>query len=208
MPLTRIPNPRRRLSDEVYDQLMGAIYSGDIGPKDTLVQEVLASELEISRTPVREALLRLEQEGVLIASKRGSFRLCRLDKGEVRELYQARTAIEGQAARILAAIMTRAQAEELRNLVEAEESAGTTAMAHRAIHRGFVSRAGNRYLLEMFDMVWNKGMAFGLFADPGQAGSHRRLVDILETGDRSAALAAFSQHVQDGFDRHMDGLAD
>ena len=65
-------------------------------------KQKLAAELQISRTPVREALLRLEQDGVLVTSSRGGFMLHRMSEGEIKELYQARAAIEGQAARILA----------------------------------------------------------------------------------------------------------
>ena len=66
------------------------------------MQEKLAEQLQISRTPVREALLRLEQDGILVSSPRGGFALYKMSEDEVRELYQARAAIEGQAVRILA----------------------------------------------------------------------------------------------------------
>ena len=92
---------RRRLADEVYDQLVTAIRARDIGPDDNLVQEKLAADMQISRTPVREALMRLEQEGVLEVSKRGSFRLYQMDDQEVRELYQSRAAVEGQCLSLI-----------------------------------------------------------------------------------------------------------
>ncbi len=70
-PSKSIQPDRRRLADEVYDELVEAIIRRDIGLEDTLVQEKLASEMQISRTPVREALMRLAQEGVLEVSKPG-----------------------------------------------------------------------------------------------------------------------------------------
>ena len=63
-----------------------------------MVQEKLANEMQISRTPVREALMRLEQEGVLEVSSRGSFKLYKMNEDEVKELYQSRAAVEGQCA--------------------------------------------------------------------------------------------------------------
>lgn len=75
MALKGIQPARRRLADEVYEQLMYAIMNREIGPDNRLVQARLAAELSISRTPVREALMRLEQEGVLEVSSRDSFRL-------------------------------------------------------------------------------------------------------------------------------------
>ena len=103
MTFKSIQPDRRRLADEVYDELVEAIIRRDIGLDDTLVQEKLANEMQISRTPVREALMRLEQEGVLEVSSRGSFKLYKMNEDEVKELYQSRAAVEGQCARILAA---------------------------------------------------------------------------------------------------------
>ena len=216
MALRNIQPMRRRLSEEVYAELIDAITRREIGPDDVLIQEKLAAELQISRTPVREALIRLEQEGVLTASKRGSFRLNRMDRAEVRELYQARAAIEGQSARILAAHITPEIAEALRTTVKAEEEkassqAQTRFETNRAIHRAFVQKAGNRFLLDMFDMIWGKAMLFHLFSDaegPGHSpDDHMALVDALEKGDRDAALDAFANHIQNGFDRQMETFA-
>ena len=208
---------RRRLADEVYEQLVSAIMAREIGPDDTLVQEKLAADMQISRTPVREALMRLEQEGVLEVSRRGSFRLYRMDDQEVRELYQSRAAVEGQCARILAVNHSEKDIAFLRRTVEREENVrDTTARsyfeANRAIHRAFVERAGNRFLLEMFDMIWGKAMAFHLFAaienvDLAKSlGDHMALVDVIERGDRTEALETFTAHIQDGFDLQMAGL--
>lgn len=219
MALKSIKTERRRLADEVYDQLMTAILSGEIGPEDRLVQERLAAEMEISRTPVREALMRLEQDGVLATSPRGGFMLHRIAEGEIRELYQARAAVESQAARILAAQNDPIKNAELRATIAREENISTPSVqayfnANRAIHRRFVDLVDNRYLLEMFDNIWNRGIAFRLFAaiekiDLSRSlGDHIALVDAIETGDRALALEAFIDHIQNGFDLQMAALAE
>lgn len=217
MALKSIQTARRRLADEVYDELVRAIKHGEIGPEDNLIQEKLAAEMQISRTPVREALMRLEQEGVLEVSNRGTFRLYVMDDQEIRELYQSRAAIEGQAARILAVRGDAAEIAALRALVAAEEnitdhSARVYFEANRNIHRAFVERAGNRFLLEMFDMIWGKAMAFQLFAAIENVdlslslGEHMALVDVIESGDKTQALEVFTDHIQNGFDLQMRGL--
>ena len=61
----RMPDVAPRLADDVYDQILSAIVNGQIAPGERLIQEKIATEINISRAPVREALLRLEQEGVL-----------------------------------------------------------------------------------------------------------------------------------------------
>ena len=106
---------------------------------------------------------------------------------------------------------------ELRRIVEREENirddnARTYFEANRNIHRAFVEMAQNRFLLEMFQMIWGKAMAFHLFAaienvDLAQSlGDHMALVDVIESGDKTAALEVFTRHIQDGFDLQMQGL--
>lgn len=217
MAFKSIQPARRRLADEVYDELINAIMRREIGPNDRLIQEKLAVEMQISRTPIREALMRLEQEGVLEVSNRGSYHLYQMDDREVKELYQCRAAIEGQAARIVAASGTPEDFAYLRVVVAEQEkisdhSARAYFEANRTIHRAFMERAHNRFLLEMFDIVWGKAMAFQLFAAIENAdlskslGTHMALVDVVESGDRTAALEVFTQHIQDGFELQMEGL--
>lgn len=208
---------RRRLADEVYDQIVNAIMNLDIGHEDRLVQEKLAADLGISRTPVREALMRLEQEGVLRKSAQGGFRLYQMTDQEVRELYQTRAAIEGQVARILAERHTVEDIKVLRETIKTEENISSDSAreyfeANRNIHRRFVELANNRYLLEIFDMTWGKAMAFRLFAQiqnidlSKSLGDHMALVDVIETGNKIEALEAFIAHIQDGFDLQIEAM--
>ena len=212
-----IRTERRRLADEVYSQVVEAIMNREIRGTDRLIQERLASEFQISRTPVREALMRLEKEGVLEIADSGGFRLARMEEAEVLQLYQARAAIEGQAARILAARCNNADLEGLRVLIRREEETEKSTTrdyfaANRNIHRAIVALSGNRFLLEMFDMIWGKAMAFHLFAAIENVdlrrslGDHLSLVDVLATGNRSNALETFTQHIQDGFELQLAGL--
>ena len=217
MALKQIKTHRRRLADEVYDQLVEAIMSREISTEDRLIQEKLAAELNISRTPVREALMRLETEGVLEVAANGGFRLACMDPKEVRQLYQARAAIEGQAARILAVHANREVLDRLRDLTRREENLTNPStrdyfIANRRIHRAFMVEAENKFLLEMFDMIWGKAMAFHLFSaienvDISQSlGDHMTLIDAIATGDVTNALETFTAHIQAGFDLQIAGL--
>lgn len=217
MALKSIKPERRRLADEVYEQLVHAIAKREIGVNDRLVQEKLASELQISRTPVREALMRLEHEGVLRASSGGGFRLHQMNHKEIEELFQARAAIEGQAARILAVRNDPADIADLRETIRREEDVSTESVsayfkANRNIHRRFIELTGNRFLLEMLNITWGKAMAIHLFGtipkqDLAQSlGSHMQLVDVIETGDKTEALEVVIQHIQDGFDLQVKYL--
>lgn len=217
MALKSISTARRRLADEVYEQLVEAILNQDIGRNDRLVQEKLAAQLQISRTPVREALLRLENEGVLVSANKGGFRLATLSERDVRDLYQARAAIEAQAARILAVNCTATELEHLRTLIAKEEGQHkqTTReyfVANRNIHRAFVEMSSNSFLLEMFDMIWGRAMSFNLFSTIENAdllqslGDHITLVDAIETGDQTHAHDQVIRHIEDGIQLQLTGL--
>jgi DNA-binding GntR family transcriptional regulator len=100
--LRKITSKPARLADRVYTRLMGAILEGTIAQGDRLIQETLAEELAVSRTPVREALLRLEAEGVLEKEGRKGFVVKVIDEKMIRSIYQAREAVEGYAAQVVA----------------------------------------------------------------------------------------------------------
>lgn len=217
MALKTIKLHRQRLADMVYGQLLEAIRNGDIGGSERLVQEKLAEQLEISRTPVREALLRLEQEGILVSSPRGGFKVYRMSANEVRELYQARAAIEGQAVRILATHNDMEANARLRKTVEREENISSSKVedyfnANRTIHRSMVEMTGNRYLVEMFDNIWNRTTSYNLFAaieklDLAKSlGDHLRLVDAIETGNPVTAMEATIDHITHGFELQIKAL--
>lgn len=217
MKLKKIQSERRRVSDEVYEQILDAIHNNDITESDRLVQEKLAAELQISRTPVREALLRLEQEGILVTSPRGGFVIHRLSEDEVSELYQARAAVEAQAARILANLNDPEKNASLRQKIEQEEATVKPTIkayfkANRNIHRAIVELCDNRYLLEMFDNIWNRSTSFSVFATLEKVditrslGGHLNLIEAIETGDPCRAMETLIAHINEGLDLQIKAL--
>ena len=107
---------------------------------------------------------------------------------------------------------------ELRATIEREENISSPTVqayfdANRNIHRRFVELVENRYLLEMFDNIWNRGTAFRLFAAiekvdlANSLGDHMALINAIETGDKGVALEAFIDHIQDGFDLQMEAVS-
>ena len=93
--LTRVP-----LRDEVYRQVLNRIHSGDLLPGTRLRDSTLASEFGVSRTPVREALIRLAREGVLESSMGRGFRVRRLELTELKEVGAILGALESLALRL------------------------------------------------------------------------------------------------------------
>ncbi len=215
MTFKSLMQPRVRLADQVYDQIMQAIRDGSISADDRIIQEKLAEEFEISRTPIREALFRMEQEGILKVAARGGFRIRRLDNSEISELYGARAAIEGFAARLLAdanepdtIIKLRKRVSDAEDLKEGSVQAYFE--ANMAIHRAFVEATENRFLLEFFDNIWSRGSSFTLFATlqdedlPKSLGGHQSLIDAIESGDSALASEKMIAHICDGRDLQIE----
>ena len=96
------PLRRRRLVDDATQALRDAILSGRLSAGSRLRQTDLAARLGISRTPIREALGRLQQEGLIELLPRGGLRVALLDLTEAVELYDLREVLDGLAARLAA----------------------------------------------------------------------------------------------------------
>jgi DNA-binding GntR family transcriptional regulator len=213
----KISVPRLRLADEAYRQIIEAIHRGDIDPAKRIVQEKLASELEISRTPVREALLRLEQEGILELSGRGGFNVRQITPDEVNKIYQTRVAIEGHAARLLTERGDAIAYEQIDAIITKQETRSLNSTlayydANKRIHRAFVERTDNKFLLDMFDQLWNRGLSLHLFATfstdelGASLGDHHQLCTIMQAGDPEMAAAAMRSHIEDGLQLQLTAL--
>ncbi|CAN0600006.1 unnamed protein product, partial [Laminaria digitata] len=106
---------------------------------------------------------------------------------------------------------------DLRKTIKREENISSPSIAayfeaNRNIHRRFVELSNNRYLLEMFDNIWNRGVSYNLFSaidklDLSKSfGDHLRLVDAIETGDVTVAADAIVDHISHGYDLQMEAL--
>lgn len=94
--------PRERIVDKAAALLREAIFSGELAPGQSLVQSELAVRLRVSRTPLREAIRKLEQEGLVTLNLRGQAVVREGDDGYVLELYRLREVVDGLAARLCA----------------------------------------------------------------------------------------------------------
>ena len=218
-PFRGIEPDRRRLADEVYRQVLDAVLAGALEPGERIVQERVADEINVSRTPVREALLHLEREGILVRAGASGFTVREISEREVRDIYQAREAIEGHAARIVAERRDPEALERIRKTIEDEESISGGGMevyfhANRRIHRCIVEESGNEYLLRSFDGIWNRSFSVRMFAsiedaDLGETlGEHLALVRAMREDAPPTSAEAMITHIRDGLGLQLRAIAD
>ena len=216
---SRLTRNRTRLADDVYEQILSAILSGEIVPGERLIQENIASQIDVSRTPVREAFLRLEREGVLETAGRGGFQIRNITEQEIQDLYLAREAVEGFAAKLLAGALSQEQVQNIEAAVRSEMSLNSTHKeehfhANRNIHRTIVAQAGNGILLDMFDSIWNRGISIRSFSayripdDTDNREQHLELLDQIKQGPMVEAENAMVAHIRDGLHNHVRWLHD
>jgi DNA-binding GntR family transcriptional regulator len=214
---TRLDRKRTRLADDVYEQILSAILSGEIVPGERLIQETIASQIDVSRTPVREAFLRLEREGVLEAAGRGGFQIREITEKEIQDLYLAREAVEGFAAKLLAGALSQEQAQTIETAVRSEMGLKSLHKeehfhANRNIHRTIVAQTSNGILLDMFDSIWNRGISIRSFAaypipdSQDNREQHLLLLDQIKTGNPDEAETAMVAHIREGLDNHVRWL--
>jgi DNA-binding GntR family transcriptional regulator len=108
-------------ADAVYQVLRHCILHGDLAPRERLRSDALANELRVSRTPVREALRKLEAEG-LVAQLGSGLVVRALSEQDLTEIFYVREALEGMAARLASQNATPAEIAEIQELLEDMET--------------------------------------------------------------------------------------
>jgi DNA-binding GntR family transcriptional regulator len=156
MPLSRDERatvPSTNLASEVYEELRKSIVEGSIRPNERLIEADLAAMLQVSRTPIRESMLRLAGDGLIVPHKRGWI-VREHSQQEIREVYEIRAALEGFAAGLAA---QRATDEELAGIkaihqayidTVSDESRGQLVEHNDAFHNAVIAAAKNNLLAE------------------------------------------------------------
>jgi len=109
---------RKSLGEHVFESLKQAIIQGNITAEEWLVESHIAETLGISRTPVREAIHKLEREGLVERQPRGGFTVLGLNRNDIEETFGIRGVLEGYAARLAAEKHNKAELEPLEKKIE------------------------------------------------------------------------------------------
>lgn len=204
------------MPSDAYALILHAIDDGEMRPGDRLVESELAERFGVSRTPVREALQRLETQGLLRREGR-SLIVASLDHGQLADLYAVREQLEGLAARLAARHAAPEEVRVLRRLL-AEDRAmlgdpEALARANRRFHAQIHLASHNKFLMAQLDLV-HRSMALvagtSLAADGRGAralAEHEAIVEAIERREEDAAEAALRAHISAAFETRLRARA-
>lgn len=206
--MPRVPEYIVTKLDLVEQLLIRAIASGEIAPGEPLRQLELADRLGISATPVREALRRLEAQGLVVRQPHRGVRVAEVEPEEMAELYIIRAALEGLAVEHAVPHLT---AKDVRTLeqIHARLEAGRAKGALKSLrklnydfHTTLYRHSELPRLIRIIDSLWPLFPWDSMWAVPGRAASsaveHREILDALRAGDAAAAGRAMRRHIESG----------
>ncbi len=193
---------------DAYSLILEAVDRGDLLPGHRLVETELAERLGVSRTPVREALQRLEAHGIAARDGR-SLRVAQLDHDQLGELYEVRGHVEGLAAKLAARHAAPEEIAVLREMVEADrgriDDTVELALSNRRFHLQLHKASHNRYLSKMLESM-RRSLVLISTTTLGQIGrgeaavaEHDQIVTAIETRDELAAQQAAEIHISNAY---------
>jgi len=202
----------RATQKDAYQLILNAIDAGVYRPGDRLVESELADRFGVSRTPIREALQRLETQSLLARDGR-SLVVASLDHNQMAELYVVRSELEALAARLAARHATAEEIRLLQEMVEDDrklvDEPAALARTNRRFHRQVHLASHNRYLVQQLDLVYRSMalMATTSLAAEGRSqvalDEHAAVVAAIADGDGEAAYVGLKGHVSRAFEARL-----
>jgi DNA-binding GntR family transcriptional regulator len=200
---------RKPLRDQVYQEILARVHRGDLPPGSRVRDTSLAGQLGISRTPVREALLRLSREGILDADMGRGFSVCRLDLNEMRESGAILSALEVLALQSSPDLPP----DRLSRLSEIDRELATTrsdvdrlVALEEEWHRTLLQACPNARLRHMVDSLWQVPRRYmrAYLRDAGRVSlstqHHARIIEALRRNDRDTAADRLAHHWSRGIE--------
>ncbi len=190
--------------EAAYARLLNAIRAGEFQPGDRLREVEVAAQFNLSRTPVREALRKLESDGIVEHRPRLGAVIRRLSHGELVALYEMRIVLERTAAEMAAKHAAEAEIDALSDINKALASSDPSGAAalNQDFHRGIYLAARNGFLLESARALNNALMLMGptTLDDADRiktvSAQHQDILDAIAEGDTKGAGDAAAAHLQ------------
>jgi DNA-binding GntR family transcriptional regulator len=212
---------RNLLRDQVKHAVLDLVLSGELDGKERINESALANQLGVSRTPLREALFGLEEEGVVTATPGKGFSISPLSTEEAREVYPIVAGLEGLAIRSAERDPDLAKAKAINDRMLAAQSDDEACRQLDAeFHRTLVTECTNtrllellaaqRQLLDRYEAAYMRFTAEHPDSSRTMATSvaeHSVILERLAAGDRAGAVAALEANWKNGMERLLEILA-
>jgi DNA-binding GntR family transcriptional regulator len=216
------PAATKALADMVAERLRDTIFSGQLAPGDRLREEQLASALDVSRGPIRDALLQLEREGLVVRRRNRGAVVASLSHTDLDEVYSLRLAIEPVVCTWAARHSVEDDWAEMQERIDAFAHLDSTTTVHEAaetdlqFHDVVYRASGHRRLLRLWHdlrpQVYIFMLARTYVRDPDFAGimigSHGRLLDAIRDRDEQLVRHVATEHVETSYRRVISGYED
>lgn len=199
--------PHESLRDRVEETIAAAIITGEMAPGEVFSAPVLAVRFQVSATPVREAMQKLEKRGLVEIVRNKGFRVTEVSEEALRNLSEVRHYLEPQAMAQLAANFPLAELDRVRALADrivrgaADEDLLVYLAADKEFHLALLGYLGNPMLVEVVADLRDRTRLVGLTSllrtDQlrESALEHHRLLDLLVAGDAEGVRALMHQHI-------------
>jgi len=187
-----------------YEQIRDKILNGELPAGMKLVEERLAAEMGVSRTPVRESIRRLEQEG-LIKKKR----VVNPTDEELRHIFQVRILLEGFAARCAASYMDDATLGRLQQCIDIARKGDDqeTMLANKEFHDLIVQSSRNPEIVSIIDrmqsIIYLFRKAVVYYKRPFLIDEHQSILDAIRARDAARAERLMQEHLQADLDFYL-----
>jgi len=214
------PLRRETLHETAYDEIRNALTSGRIKMGESVTLRSMAAALQISETPVREAVQRLVAEGALEAVPNRSISVPVMTRAKLEEQRQVRVALEGLAAEMAVSNLSRADIKYLSSLHDQMVAAAkpsdpeTMLTATSTIHMTIYRASGSSLLVDLIQITWLRtGPLLTLAADrptmmKNARTAHRKLLSALRKRDAKSARAAITLDINQAAKELNSVLAD
>jgi DNA-binding GntR family transcriptional regulator len=212
------PASRKSLTEDVAERLRDAILHGELSPGQRLLEEELGAILEVSRGPVREALMLLEREGLVQPARNRGVSVVELTRNDLEEIFTLRSALEPLAISLAIqrgdasdrAAMDAAQAEMTsafsRRITE-RDAARLDVQFHdtiyRAGHHQRLATAWEQIRLPTYWFMLSRNVASPDWRE-GTVRGHAELVRVIKAGDEAVAAAAIKEHISFAYQRILE----
>lgn len=202
-----------------YSELRQMILSGGLAPGSRVSQYELADNMQMSITPLREAIRRLSSEGLIIMDTHRDSRVADVSASEARELLEIRLALEPSATELASYRRTEADIVAMRTAAEkllpVTRVWGEEAItAHRDFHRAVYAASHNASMIKLLDDLWDKSDRYrrlGLELPSGDEPrtidlkQHHRILELVASGDGPAAAELARTHIANSLTASVTG---